>query len=94
MWPLDSNRLRDSLLEFLGQKLDFPVSFLDDLGVVTFKKAHTGLRSSIKNEYMVTFELRELHDAVRSSAKKLAGHKDSGMRLDAIPLMSIINPLQ
>ena len=52
------------------------------MGNVNFRKIISKLSAKIKHEFCITFDSVQIRDAIRSSAKNLAGHPDSGMRLE------------
>ena len=52
------------------------------MGTVSLKRVAFGPRSKIKNEVVVVFSSTEVRDAVKGSARELAGHPNAGIRLE------------
>ena len=82
IWPLPGAS-KDSLDDFLLEKLGLDGNFvLHELGETTIRP-HRDPRSKFKDEAYVTFETKEVRDAVKARASYLANFRDdqAGMRL-------------
>ena len=81
LWPIEGGR-KDSLEAFLLDKLRLEASFIkEELGQVTLMKPKEP-RNKNKEEYIVTFESKQIRDAVKANASHLANHRETaGMRL-------------
>ena len=80
LWPVQG-ATRESLCGYLTDKLRMDEAFVrDDLGEVKIRK-HLDPRGN-KHEVYVTFETKEIRDAIKAKAHHLADHPDTaGMRL-------------
>ena len=81
LWPLPGGS-KESLEVFLRQKLRLDKEFVDEeLGQVAISRTKEP-RNKNKDEFIVTFESKQIRDAVKAAAPNLANHRDSaGMRL-------------
>ena len=81
LWPIEGGK-KDSLEAFLTDKLRLEPSFLrDDLGQVVISKPKEP-RNKNASEYIVTFESKQIRDAVKAKAANLANFREeAGMRL-------------
>ena len=77
-----SGRKKESLEGFLRDKLRLDSAFIkEDLGQVILTKPREP-RNKNKEEYIVTFETKQVRDAVKANASNLANHQETaGMRL-------------
>ena len=82
MWPIEGGR-KESLEEFLREKLRLDPTFIrDDLGQVTLAKPKEP-RNKNPSEYIVTFETKQIRDAIKAKAANLANFREAaGMRLE------------
>lgn len=80
MWPIPDGS-RQGLEDFLVEKLRLDLDFIrDELGQ-TLIKQYKDPRSKIKDEICVTFETKDIRDAVRAQASNLENFPQAGMRL-------------
>ena len=82
LWPVSGPDLKTALGEFLRTRLRLDASFLADMGEVGIKKIASGPASKITGEITVLFSTVEVRDAVKRSAKELAGDDQAGVRLE------------
>ena len=81
LWPIPSGD-RKSLDDYLKTKLRLDQTFIDEeLGEVTIRKVRDPRRRN-RDEHIVTFETKQIRDAVKAAASNLANFDDAvGMRL-------------
>ena len=81
LWPISGGK-KESLETFLVDKLRFDRTFLEEeLGQVIMTKPKEP-RNKNKDEYIVTFESKQIRDTIKANAPNLANHRDAaGMRL-------------
>ena len=81
LWPLNEGS-KAGLLTFLKEKLRMDETTLEEeIEGVTFKKVREP-RNKNKNEYVVTFDNKQVRDSVKAMAPNLASHREeAGMRL-------------
>ena len=81
LWPIPGGK-KESLEGFLKEKLRMEPSFIrEELGQVVLSKPKEP-RNKNKDEYIVTFESKQVRDEVKSKAANLANHRETaGMRL-------------
>ena len=78
MWPV---RDEESLSDFITDKLKMDKTFLDEMGQVKVRTVRDP-RSKLKDEAMVTFESKQVRDAVKAKASGLANYREeAGIRL-------------
>ena len=81
VWPLENSSM-EALDSYLQGKLGLEADFLPEAGRV-FIKLNKDPRAKVKNEAVVTFETKEVRDAVRARAARLANFREeAGMRLE------------
>ena len=81
LWPVPEGN-RDGLETFLKEKLRLDERFIrEDLGQITIRR-NKDLRAKNKDEVFVTFETKDIRDAVKAQAPNLANYRENaGMRL-------------
>ena len=81
LWPIPGGD-REYLEDYLRSKLRFDEAFIrDDLGETTISKTREP-RNKNKDEYIVTFETKQIRDAIKAAAANLANFRETaGMRL-------------
>ena len=81
LWPIEEDN-RQALDTFLLEKLRLERDFVkEEMGEVIMRRVREP-RNKNKNEYVVTFETKQLRDAVKSAAPNLANFRENaGMRL-------------
>ena len=81
LWPIPGGK-KECLEDFLLQKLQMDETFIkEDLGSVTLTRTKEP-RNKNKDEVIVTFESKQICDAVKAAAPNLANHRETaGMRL-------------
>ena len=81
LWPIKEGR-KECLEAFLTEKLRMNGDFVrEELGSVEISKVKEP-RNKNKDEYVITFESKQIRDEVKAAAPNLANHRDSaGMRL-------------
>ena len=81
LWPVQNSSL-DGLKEFLTEKLMMDKQFVDeDLGEVRIRR-NIERRPKYKDEVCVTFESKEIRDAIKAKGPALANFREeAGMRL-------------
>ena len=81
LWPLLGGS-RESLEDYVRTKLRMDQSFVDEeLGQVAMRKPKEP-RNRNTDEYIVTFETKQIRDAVKAAAANLANYRETaGMRL-------------
>ena len=87
IWPVKVNENEDPVVcvrRFLIIDMKVPATLAKDVGIESVKKAVQGqARSKIHDEMIVTFELIEGRDAVKSYANGFAGNEGrAGLRLE------------
>lgn len=84
IWPItgDGERLRESLHDFLGKKLKLSDEVIDEAFDASIRKVPKARGSKITGEVIIEFPTTELRDLVKAAAYNLAGHQDSGIRLE------------
>ena len=81
MWPVEGCERRH-VVAFLVEKLKMDGDFVEEeLGSVTVNKVRDP-RSKIKNEAIVTFETKQIRDAVKAKAAMASYGQGVGMRLE------------
>ena len=84
IWPVDSFD-RKGVTDFLADKLKMDRDFItEELGLITVGKVRDPRsKGKVKNEAVVTFENKQVRDAVKAKAANLANYgQEVGMRLD------------
>ena len=81
LWPLPGGR-KEALEDFLLNKLRLDKDFVDqELGEVVLKRTREP-RNKNQDEFIVTFETRQVRDAIKAAAPNLANFRETaGMRL-------------
>ena len=81
LWPLGEGRKED-LVAYLKEKLGMGDNFVqEELADVTIRRVREP-RNKNKEEYTVTFEMKQIRDAVKAMAPNLESYRDvAGMRL-------------
>ena len=81
LWPIKDGK-KKNLEAFLTENLRLDDSFVrEELGTVILARTKEP-RNKNKEEYIVTFESKQIRDAVKAAAPNLANHRDTaGMRL-------------
>ena len=81
LWPIPEGT-RASLEDYLENKLRLDRTFIEeDLGQVVLARVQEP-RNKNKDEYVVTFETKQLRDEVKAAASNLANHRETaGMKL-------------
>ena len=81
LWPIPGGDI-DQLKGYLKSKLRMDESFIkDELGEVEIRRVRDQ-RNRKKDEYLVTFESKQIRDTVKAAAPNLANFRDeAGMRL-------------
>ena len=81
LWPMKDDSVSE-LQNFLRGKLRMDEDFCQDIGNTRIKMVRER-NTKVKNEAIVTFETKEIRDAVRARASQLAEYRDTaGMRLE------------
>ena len=86
LWPIPGGK-KESLQEFLTDKLRLGRPFVqEDLGLVTLTKPKEP-RNKNEDEYIVTFESKQIRDTIKAKAANLANFRDkAGMRLHVLTI--------
>ena len=81
LWPIGGGK-KEELHKYLKEKLRLDQEFIEEeLGEVVLVKPREP-KNRNKDEYVVTFESKQVRDAVKAAAANLANHRDkAGMRL-------------
>ena len=80
LWPIVGEG-EGGLHDFLLNKLRLDRDFVQDMGETTIKRTREP-KNKNKNECIVTFESKQVRDAVKAAAPNLANHRENaGMRL-------------
>ena len=81
LWPI-SGGSKEGLVAYLKDKLRLDGAFIEEeLGETVITKPKEP-RNKNKDEFIATFETKQIRDAVKAAATNLANHRDSaGMRL-------------
>ena len=74
--------MREPLTDFLKRKLRMSHDAVDEALDCSIRKVPKTRTSKIVGEVIIEFPTVDFRDAVRASAFNLAGHKDSGIRLE------------
>ena len=81
LWPIQDGK-KESLEKFLKDKMRMDDSFIEEeLGQVVLTKPREP-KNKNKEEYVVTFENKQVRDMIKAKAANLANHRETaGMRL-------------
>ena len=81
LWPIKDGK-KESLADFLTEKLHMEESFVrEELGTVQLKRTREP-RNKNKDEYIITFESKQIRDAIKAAAPNLANYREeAGMKL-------------
>ena len=81
-WLLARQNMEEAFRKFLRERLLFDEQFIEEeLGEVQFTRFRNP-RSKVKDEYIVTFECKEIRDAIKAAGPSLAGvGVEAGMRI-------------
>ena len=81
LWPIEEDS-REALDAFLVEKLRLDRDFVrQEVGEVAMKRTREP-RNKNKNEFVITFETKQVRDAIKAAAPNLANFRESaGMRL-------------
>ena len=81
LWPIPGGKEED-LEVFLSEKLRMDSGFIrDEMGKVQMARTKEP-KNKNKDEYIITFESKQIRDAVKAAAPNLANHRETaGMRL-------------
>ena len=93
IWPVDSFD-RKGVTDFLTDKLKMDNDFIkEELGLLTVCKVRDPRsKGRVKNEAVVTFDTKQIRDAVRARAANLANYRqEAGMRLDHLQEFWFVN---
>ena len=82
LWPVPGPDLKKSLADFMKNRLKISTSTLLRMGDIGIKKVFSAPGAKIQDEVVVLFAEQEVRDAVRRSAKELAGDSSAGIRLE------------
>ena len=82
IWPVPGPDLKKSLANFMQTRLRISTSTLLKMGDISIKKVFSAPGNKIQDEVVVLFAKQEVRDAVRRSAKELAGDANAGIRLE------------
>lgn len=78
-WPIKDGT-RESLEEFLEEKLEVDEAFIRDLGEIKIVKLGR-VKAAMDDEVIATFACKEIRDTIKAQTHRLAQHKEAGMRI-------------
>ena len=81
--PISLGNAEDQVKEFMTKHLGLSDTFMDSVGPFTVQRVPFGPAARVKDEVVVTYRSTDVRDAVKGSAKNLAGKgRDYGVRLE------------
>ena len=81
--PADDSDHVGAVKKFMATHLKLSQSFMDSVGEFTVRRVPFGPAARVKDEVIVAFQSTDVRDAVKSSARNLAGMgSDYGVRLE------------
>ena len=75
LWPIPGGS-RDELENYLRSKLRFDTNFIqEELGEVVIKRPREP-RNKFKEEFIITFETKQIRDTIKAAASNLANFRE------------------